>query len=84
MSYVGKVFNKATSRSIDVLISESGEGFKRLTGPISQEVKDAAFAKVKERFESGGMFKEEDMKEMEKLVVTYVITISIMLASPEQ
>ncbi|PSN63616.1 hypothetical protein BS50DRAFT_678881 [Corynespora cassiicola Philippines] len=66
------VFNKATSKSIDDLISDSGEGFKRLTGAIGQDVKNAAFAKVKERFESGSLFKDDDMKRMDKLVVTQV------------
>jgi len=70
MPYIGKVFNKATSKSIDVLISESGDGFKRLTGAISQDAKNAALAKVKERFESGSLFKDDDMKQMDKLVVT--------------
>ncbi|KAF2260206.1 hypothetical protein CC78DRAFT_547690 [Lojkania enalia] len=48
MSLIGQVFNKALSKSISVYIAESGDGFKRLTGAIGQDVKEAAFAKVKE------------------------------------
>ncbi|KAF2452534.1 hypothetical protein BDY21DRAFT_260342, partial [Lineolata rhizophorae] len=63
-------FNSAASKTIDVVISESGPGFKRLTGAISQDIKDAALAKAKERFESGNLFKSDDMKQMDKLVIT--------------
>jgi len=48
MSLIGQVFNKALSKSISVYIAESGDSFKRLTGAIGQDVKEAALAKVKE------------------------------------
>jgi hypothetical protein len=33
-------------------------------------VKDHAFSTVKERFEKGALFKEEDMKLMKRLTIT--------------
>lgn len=57
MSFVGQVFNSALKKHIPVYISESGDGFIRLTGVISQSAKTAALAKVSERFENGTLFK---------------------------
>ncbi|KAL1882885.1 hypothetical protein Daus18300_000523 [Diaporthe australafricana] len=34
MSLIGQVFNKALQKNISVYISESGEGYKRLTSAI--------------------------------------------------
>ena len=70
MSFIGQIFNKALRKNISVYISESGEGFKRITDAISTEVKSTALSKVKDRFESGRLFKEEDMKQMEQLTIT--------------
>ncbi|KAF2786081.1 hypothetical protein K505DRAFT_368534 [Melanomma pulvis-pyrius CBS 109.77] len=70
MSLIGQVFNKALSKSISVYITESGDGFKRLTGAIGQDVKEAALAKVKERFENGTLFKDDDMQQMERVTIT--------------
>ncbi|KAI9756596.1 MAG: hypothetical protein M4579_003774 [Chaenotheca gracillima] len=70
MSLIGQVFNKALSKSISVYITESGDGFKRLTGAIGQDVKEAALVKVKESFENGfengTLFKDDDMQQMER------------------
>jgi hypothetical protein len=70
MRPLGKVYNKATAKYIDVFISETGAGFMRLTGAISQDVKDAAFALVKERVENGVLFNDDDMKLMDKVEIT--------------
>lgn len=70
MSLIGQVFNKTLSKTISVYIAESGEGFKRLTGAIGQDVKEAALAKVKERFENGTLFKDDDMQQMERVTIT--------------
>ncbi|OCL03993.1 hypothetical protein AOQ84DRAFT_417442, partial [Glonium stellatum] len=64
------VFNKALNKNISVYLSESGDGYKRLTGAIGAGVKSAALSKVKERFENGSLFKEEGMKLMERVTVT--------------
>ncbi len=74
MSLIGQVFNKALSKSISVYISESGEGFRRLTGTIGEDIGAAALAKVKERFENGTLFKDDDMKQMEQITITYLIS----------
>lgn len=70
MSLIGQVFNKALQKNISVYISESGEGYKRLTGAIGATVKSAALSKVRERFEDGSLFREEDMKLMERVTIT--------------
>ena len=70
MSLIGRVSNKALGKNISVYISESGEGFKRVTGAISTKVKETAFSIVKDRFESGKLFNENDMKQMERLTIT--------------
>jgi hypothetical protein len=70
MSFIGYAFNKVLQRNIPVYISESGPGFKRFTGIISQNVKSAALAKVKERFENGTLFRDDDLKLMEQLMIT--------------
>lgn len=57
-------------KNISVYISDSGHGFRRLSGAIGQEIKDAALLKVKERFENGTLFKDDDMKQMEKVTIT--------------
>ncbi|KAF2672886.1 hypothetical protein BT63DRAFT_450912 [Microthyrium microscopicum] len=66
MSLISQVFNKALSKSISVYITESGDSFKRLTSAIGQDVKEAALAKVKERFKNGTLFKDDDMQQMER------------------
>ncbi|KAL8755989.1 MAG: hypothetical protein Q9184_004637 [Pyrenodesmia sp. 2 TL-2023] len=70
MSQIGHVLNKALNKQIPVVIAESGDGFKRLTGVIDSAIKNNALAKVKERFENGSMFKDDDMKQMERLQIT--------------
>lgn len=70
MSLIGQVFNKALSKNISVYFSESGDGFKRIPGAIDQALKAAALQKVKRSFESGALFKDDDMKLMERVVVT--------------
>ncbi|KAH7388829.1 hypothetical protein BKA66DRAFT_569143 [Pyrenochaeta sp. MPI-SDFR-AT-0127] len=54
MSLIDQVFNKALSKNISVYLSEPGDEFKRI--PRS--------------FESGALFKNDDMKLMERVVVT--------------
>jgi hypothetical protein len=70
MSLIGKVFNRDLRKDIPLYIAEYGDGYKRLVGAISQDAKDAALQKIKERFESGALFKDDDMKQMEQLVIT--------------
>lgn len=70
MSLIGQVFNKALQKNISVYIAESGEGYRRLTGSIGSGVQILALSKVKERFENGSLFKEEDMKLMERVTIT--------------
>lgn len=70
MSSLGQVWNRALGRYINVELSTSGPGWARLSGAISQKYKDAALAKVKAAFEDEKLFKEADMKQMDKLVVT--------------
>jgi hypothetical protein len=70
MSLIGQVFNRAVSKNISVYISESGDGYMRLTGAISQRLKNRALAVVKDRFENGTVFKEEDMRQMARLTIT--------------
>ena len=70
MSYLGKVFNKALSKMIPVVIAEGGESFIRLTEVISQEVKELAFDRTKKCIESDNpVFNDEDMKQIEKIVI---------------
>ncbi len=73
MSLIGQVFNRAVSKNISVYISESGDGYMRLTGAISQRLKNRALAVVKDRFENGTVFKEEDMRQMARLTITWGI-----------
>lgn len=70
MSLIGHVFNKALQKNIPVYIAESGPGFIRITSAICQNVKDSALALLKERFENGTLFKDDDLKRMEKLTIT--------------
>lgn len=44
---LGKALNNATPESIGVLTSDSSSNFMRLTGAISQDVKSAALAYVR-------------------------------------
>lgn len=70
MSRIGQVFNKVLQKDIPVFLTESGEGYKRLTGIIGEDVKQAALAKIKGPFESGDLFKDDDLKSMEQLSIT--------------
>ncbi|KAH6712737.1 hypothetical protein BKA61DRAFT_607694 [Leptodontidium sp. MPI-SDFR-AT-0119] len=70
MSLIGHVFNRALSKNIAVYVSESGEGFRRPAGAINHDVKDAALAKVNDSFESGKLFKDDDMMQMEQVTIT--------------
>lgn len=70
MSLIGQVFNRVLQKHIPVYISESGEGFIRITSAISQNVKDAALTKIKLPFENGTLFKDDDLKYMERLTIT--------------
>ena len=70
MPLIGQVFNKALKKNISVYLSESGDGYKRLSGVIGAGVKSAALSKVKDRFENGSLFNEEDMKLMEQVTIT--------------
>ena len=81
MSYIGSVFNKALGKSIKVYLSNEGAGFRRLTGAIQQEAKDAALEKTKSAFEDGKLFKEDDMKNMEQITITYVAVEVLSLRS---
>lgn len=72
MALIGHVFNRVLNKYIPVYIAESGNGFIRLTAYIDQKVKDAAFATVKAPFENGKLFKDDDMKQMEQLSITWV------------
>ncbi|KAJ6041574.1 uncharacterized protein N7446_010543 [Penicillium canescens] len=70
MSLIGHVFNKVLNKSIPVYIALSGNSYIRMPSVIDQAAKDAALAKVKEPFESGKLFKDDDMKQMEQLTIT--------------
>lgn len=70
MSRIGQVFNKVLQKNIPVFLAESGEGYKRLTGVLGEDVKQAALAKIKEPFENGDLFKDDDLKSMEQLAIT--------------
>ena len=77
MSFLGNVFNKAAGKSIPVYLTTSGPTFWRPTGTISQAAKDLAFAKTKAAFEAGSLFKDDDMKNIDSLKVTYVAVQSV-------
>lgn len=70
MSLIGQVFNKIFNKSIPVYIANSGNGYIRYPALIDQAVKEAALAKVKAPFESGKLFKDDDMRQMEQLTIT--------------
>ncbi|RAK84362.1 hypothetical protein BO79DRAFT_158484 [Aspergillus costaricaensis CBS 115574] len=70
MSLIGHVFNRSLQRNIPVYLSETDPGFTRLTTVIDQNVKFAALALLKERFESGSLFNESDMRLMERVTIT--------------
>ncbi|KAF4770775.1 hypothetical protein HAV15_012832 [Penicillium sp. str.  len=70
MSLIGQVFNKILNKSIPVYIANSGNGYIRYPALIDQAVKEAALAKVKAPFESGKLFKDDDMRQMEQLTIT--------------
>jgi hypothetical protein len=77
MSVLGNVFNKATRQSIPVYLTTSGRSFWRPTKIISQDSKDIAFSKTKTAFESGKLFKYDDMKNIASLSITYVAVRSV-------
>lgn len=70
MAFIGYAFNGYLNKNMAVYLSETGDGYKRLTGAIGDSVKSAAFAKVEERIGNGSLSGEEDMKMMERLVIT--------------
>ncbi|KAK2764425.1 hypothetical protein FQN54_009119 [Arachnomyces sp. PD_36] len=70
MSRIGYVFNKVLQKNIPVVLVESGEGYKRLTGVIGEEIKQAALAKIRGPFENGDLFKDDDLRSMEQLAIT--------------
>ncbi|MCJ1223415.1 hypothetical protein MMC12_000056 [Toensbergia leucococca] len=70
MSLLGSVFNKALGRSINVYLAKEGSGYIRLTDVIDDAVKRAALNKTMAAFESGKLFNENDMKNMEQLTIT--------------
>lgn len=70
MSLISQVFNKALSKNISIYLSKSGDGFKRIPGAIDQAVKAAALQKVKLSFKSSALFKDDDMKLIERVIVT--------------
>ncbi|EKV04070.1 hypothetical protein Pdw03_1641 [Penicillium digitatum] len=70
MSLIGQVFNKVLNKNIPVYIATSGNGFIRWTSVIDQAVKDVALATVKAPFESGKLFNDDDMRQMEQLTIT--------------
>lgn len=73
MSLLGYVFNRAANKQIPVYLMTHGPGFWRPTGVISDEVKDLALSKIKNAFEGGHLFKENDMKSMERLDIRCVL-----------
>jgi hypothetical protein len=77
MSVLGNVFNKATGKIIPVYLTTSGRTFWRPTRIISQKAKNTAFEKTKAAFESGNLFKDDDMKNMTSLDITYVAVHSV-------
>ena len=62
MPYLGKVFNKALAKEISVYHSDTGSSFKRFDAGTSQNLKEAALAKIKGRFENGSVFNNDDME----------------------
>ena len=70
MSLIGQIFNKALQKSIPVYIATVGNGYIRITSAISEEVKEAALSTIKQRFENGTLFNDDDLKQMEQLTIT--------------
>ncbi|KAF2811903.1 uncharacterized protein BDZ99DRAFT_384169, partial [Mytilinidion resinicola] len=63
------VFNKALNKNISVYLSEFRNRYKRLTGAISAGIKSAALSKVKEHFKNSSLFKEKDIKLIERVTI---------------
>lgn len=70
MSLIGEAFNKILQKNIPVYIAKSGDGYVRITSAISPAAKQVALNYVKERFENGTLFKDDDLKQMESLTIT--------------
>ncbi|RMZ82655.1 hypothetical protein DV738_g1631, partial [Chaetothyriales sp. CBS 135597] len=68
---IAEVVNKARGNArIPLIISESGDGYKRLLEAIGDRAKAMAAGKVKAAFEGGKLFDDDDMAKMDQLVVT--------------
>jgi hypothetical protein len=69
---LGHVFNRQLAKLIPVYLAETGPGYRRLVDAIDPKLKALALAKVKNAFESGDLFTDEAMKQMERLTIKSV------------
>ncbi|EEH20706.2 hypothetical protein PABG_02937 [Paracoccidioides brasiliensis Pb03] len=70
-SLLDYVFNKALSKSIPVYITESGSGFKRLTGATDTQVRrNLALSETKAAFEGGKLFTDDNMNAMDQITIS--------------
>ncbi|RMD44476.1 hypothetical protein DV735_g751, partial [Chaetothyriales sp. CBS 134920] len=72
-----KIADKARRNAkIPLIISESGDGYTRLLEAVGDKAKAMAAEKITAAFESGRLFKDEDMARMDQLVVTNMSHLS--------
>ncbi|ODH35394.1 hypothetical protein ACO22_02917 [Paracoccidioides brasiliensis] len=70
-SLLDYVFNKALSKSIPVYITESGSGFKRLTGATDTQVRrNLALSETKAAFEGGKLFTDDNINAMDQITIS--------------
>jgi hypothetical protein len=67
---IGEVFNKALNKMIPVYLPTIWNDIKRVPEAVDPAVKAAALATVKIPFEAGNLFKPEDMKQIDELLIT--------------
>lgn len=72
MSLLGTVWNKALHRFINVYLGSSGLNYVRYVAAIDEAVKAEALERTRVAFEGGKLFKEDDMKAIDRLTITHV------------
>lgn len=67
-------FCTIASKSVPITLSESGPGYRRLTGVIQQSLKDAAAELVSSRIEAGKVFKLDTLQSVTEIRIKYDVS----------
>ena len=72
---LGWAYNTALKKNVAIELAIKMGDFTRIIGPIEQAYKQIAFEKTKYAFEYLNLFKEQDKPKVERLIITYEITL---------